>query len=98
MVNISMIGPTSFMFFWESSSQYNSTYSSLLFELSCCPLLYGISTLQPEVTEENMVVLSNLIYGVTYNCSIYAVEHGMFSAPTYFNVSTAEIGINNLMH
>lgn len=84
-----MIEPTGFLFAWESFSESNSTIS---FEFSCQPLLDGIPTPLSKFTMETTLIVSNLNYGVTYNCSIWAVEHGKFSLPTHLAITTAENG------
>ena len=92
MFQITAVTTNSLSFSWQEPATANGEITR--YELSCLPLLSGIPTPQPltPVPTARMAMLTDLLPGVRYNCSIGA-ENGAGPSPLiYADRITVEIG------
>ena len=92
-IHATMIEPASVLLTWESPLVLNNSESIPSFKISCQPILDDIPIPQPKTALGTNVTLSNLNYGMTYNCLIWTTEHGLFSLPTQLTFTTPEKGL-----
>ena len=83
---------TNLSFSWQQPANPNGAITR--YQLSCQPLLLGIPTPEPlsPGPTARMAVLTDLLPGVRYNCSIGAINAAAMSDLVYADGTTTEIG------
>ena len=93
MFQITRVTTTSLSFSWQEPTNANGQLAG--YELSCQPLLSGISSLSQTNLgpAERATTVTDLLPGVGYNCSIAARNNAGASNLVYADSTTIEIGM-----
>ena len=95
MPSIEQLNPLAFQVSWDPPLGADSSESSIAYNVSCLSVIRGIDS-PPLITAapgQTNIVVGNLAYGVTYNCSVIAQLSQIVSQPAYISIATVEIGM-----
>ena len=92
---LEQLNPLTYRVSWDPPLGADSSESSIAYNVSCLSVIRGIDSPPLIITApgQTNVVVGNLAYGVTYNCSIIAQLSQILSQPAYISIATVEFGM-----